>query len=147
MTREDYDRILEEAFSFLIAEFGYSSQPARTGGGLFGSGLHKTFTRGRQTIALLVGDADSQLFCNVFFSDGDDMQVEPSRRLYRQRTLGFLLMRKGVDFNVAGTGSPASDATVRVVLVGVGRLVQGCGVGVVAGALSCLASFVCAVKR
>ena len=147
MTREDYDRILEEAFSFLIAEFGYSSQPARTGGGLFGSGLHKTFTRGRQTIALLVGDADSQLFCNVFFSDGDDMQVEPSRRLYRQRTLGFLLMRKGVDFNVAGTGSPASDATVKEALVAVGNLVKEHAIDVVDGDFSAFPELVYAVHH
>jgi hypothetical protein len=37
MTLEDYDRILEEAFSFLISEFSYSSQPAQSGGGRFGS--------------------------------------------------------------------------------------------------------------
>ncbi|MGH8238036.1 MAG: hypothetical protein ACREXP_13585 [Steroidobacteraceae bacterium] len=97
MTLEDFDRILEEGFAFLISEFNYSSQPARGGGGRFGSGFHKAFTRDRQTIEMLIGDWDSQLFCNVVFSDGDDAQVEPSRRHYRQRTLYFLLKRQGVD--------------------------------------------------
>ena len=135
MTLEDYDRILEEAFSFLISEFSYSSRPARGGGGRFGSGLHKTFRRDRQTITLLIGDADSQLFCNVFFSDGDDEQVEPSRRHYRHRTLYFLLKRKCVDFDHPDMRSLDSDAARRDALVAYGNLVKEHAIDVVVHAI------------
>jgi hypothetical protein len=147
MTLEDYDRILEEAFSFLISQFGYSSQPARGGGGRFGSGLQKAFTRVRQTIAVSIGDADSQLFCNVFFSDGDDAQVEPSRRHYRHRTLDLLLKRKRVDFDHPDTRSLNSDAAKREALLAYGNLVREHAIDVVNGDFSAFPELVYVVHH
>jgi hypothetical protein len=147
MTLEDYDRILEEAFSFLISEFGYSSQPARAGGGRFGSGLHKAFTRDRQTVEMLIGDCDSQLFCDVFFSDGDEAQVEPSRRHYRQRTLYLLLERKCVDFEHPDTRSVDCDAAIKDALVAYGNLVKEHAIDVVNGDFSAFPELVYVVHH
>lgn len=133
MTLEEYDRILEEAFCFLISDYSYSSHPAQSGGGRFGSGFHKTFTRDRQTITLLIGDADSQVFCDVLFSDGEDAQVEPSRRHFRYRTLYFLLQRKCVDFDPPDIRSLDSDAAKRAALVACGSLVKEHAIDVVNG--------------
>jgi hypothetical protein len=147
MTLEDYDRILEDAFSFLISEFSYSSQPAQSGGGRFGSGLTKTFTRGRQTITLLIGDADSQVFCDVFFSDGQDAQVKPARSHFRHRSLYFLLKRKCVDLDLPDKGSLDSDAAKRDALVACGNLVKEHALDVVNGDFSAFPELVYVVQH
>lgn len=147
MTLEEYDRILEGVFSFLISDFGYSSQPAQSGGGRFGSGLHKVFTRGRQTVTLLIGDADSHDFCSVFFSDGEDAQVEPSRRYFRDRGLYFLLQRKCIDFDLPDKGSLDSDAAKRDALAAYGNLVKVHAIDVVNGDFSAFPELVYVVHH
>lgn len=147
MTFQEYDRILGEAFSFLISNFGYSSQPTQSGGDRFGSALRKTFTRDRQTITLWIGDADSRIFCDVFFSDGEDAQVEPSRCHFRHRSLYFLLRRKCVDFDLPDTGSLDSDAAKRDALVACGNLVREHAIDVVNGDFSAFPQLVYVVHH
>src|SRR5262245_36693967 len=135
MILEEYDRILEEAFSFLTSDFGYSSEPARSGGGRFGSGFHKKFARQNLTITLLVGDADSTAFCSVFFSDGDDAKLELPRCHFRQRTLGFLLLRKDVSHD-PGAEDLNSDAAKKDALFAYANLVKEYALDVVQGDFS-----------
>lgn len=136
MTLEEYDRVLEEAFSFLTSGFGYSSEPAKSGGGRFGSGIHKRFSRQSCTITLLVADVDSRIFCNVFFSDGDDVQLEASRRRFRQRTLPFLLARKNLSFDDPCVKGIDSDSAKKDALFAYGKLVKECALDVVQGDFS-----------
>jgi hypothetical protein len=136
MTLQEYDRILEEAFSFLKSGFGYSSEPSKSGGGRFGSGFHKRFSRQNLSITLLIGDADSQIFCHVFFSDGDDAKLEPSRRRFRQRTLGLLLSRKSLSFDDPCLEDLASDSAKVEALFAYGNLVKDYALDVVQGDFS-----------
>lgn len=147
MTLEEYDLILEEAFSFLISNFGYSSQPVQSGGGRFGSGLRKTFTRDRQAITLLIGDVDSNIFCDVLFSDGGDVRVEPSRCHFRHRSLYFLLQRKCVDFDLPGKESFDSDAAKIDALVACGNLIREHALDVVNGDFSAFPELVYVVQH
>jgi hypothetical protein len=147
MTFEEYDRILDEAFSFLTSEFGYSSEPAKPGGGRFGSGFQKTFFRQNCTITLLVGDADSRIFCNVFFSDGDDVKVEASRRCYRQRTLDLLLARKNLSFDDPCAYGLDSDSAKAGALVAYANLVKECALDVVQGDFSAFPQLVYIVNH
>lgn len=147
MTLEEYDLILEEAFSFLTLGFGYSSEPAKPGGGRFGSGFHKKLSRQNLTITLLVGDVDSQLFCNVFFSDGDDAKLERSRCLFRQRTLYFLLLRKNVSFDHPSERDLGSGSAKKDALFAYGNLVKGYASDVVQGDFSAFPQLVYVVHH
>lgn len=147
MTLEEYDRILEEAFCFLVSDCNYASQPPQAGGGRFGSGFSKTFTRDRRGITAWIGDADSRLFCDVLFSDGEEAQVEPSRRHFRQRTLFFLLQRKGVEVDFPDIRSLESDEAKRAALIACGNLVKEHAMEIVNGDFSAFPELVYVVQH
>jgi len=136
MTLEDCDQIIEEAFSFLMSDFGYSTEPSTSGGGRFGSGMQKIFSKDRLTITLFIGDVDSQSFCSVFFSDGEAAKVEPSRCHFRQRTLRFLLRRKHLDSDDFDINNHDSDTAKSNALAVYGNLVKKFALDVVQGDFS-----------
>lgn len=91
----DFERVTDEAFSFLSVEHSYAAYPAERGGHL-GSGFVRRFTRASYEIGILFGDADSHHLCSVWFRD--DVGQDIVERSYVQRGLVTLLAQRYAKF-------------------------------------------------
>lgn len=90
MTKEEFESISDEAFSYLVSDFAYSARPTERGGYLK-SGFARRFVKGELTINFLFGDADSSHLCSVWFDDGIAARVQ---RRYADRALSVLLSER-----------------------------------------------------
>jgi len=88
MTEEEFESISDEAFSYLVSDFGYSARPTERGG-LFKSGFVRRFVKGELAINFLFGDVDSSHLCSVWFDDGIADSVQ---RRHKGRSLRILLL-------------------------------------------------------
>jgi hypothetical protein len=82
---KDFERITDDAFSFLSADHGYAALPAERGG-IWGSGFLRRFVRGSYEIAVCFGDADSHHLCSppTLADLSDEMTPEKIIRQYAQ---------------------------------------------------------------
>ena len=91
----DFERVTDEAFSYLCADYGYTASPAERGG-RFGSGFLRRFVRGSYQIAVVFGDADSPHLCVVGLQDDVGQGIAELHHVDRKfsRTSGAKIPRR-----------------------------------------------------
>lgn len=88
---DDFQKVTDEAFSFLTVDHSYTACAAERGGYLE-SGFVRRFVRAPFEIGIVFGDADSQHLCSVGFRD--DIGQNIVERSYMERGLLTLLAQR-----------------------------------------------------
>jgi hypothetical protein len=117
----DFERVTDDAFSFLTADCGYTALAAERGG-MFGSGFVRRFIRGSYQIGVLFGDADSHHLCGVQFQD--DVGQDIAKRNGTARNLVTLLAQRYPEFTHPTRPDLSSGATPTSILSQYGTLLR-----------------------
>jgi hypothetical protein len=129
----DFERVTDEAFSYLSADYGYTASPAERGG-IFGSGFLRRFVRGSCEIAVCFGDADSQHLCTVGFRD--DVGQDIAERSYTSRGLVTLLAQRHPAFVHPTRADLSGELTPGSVVAQYGSLLRDYAIDVIEGDFS-----------
>lgn len=144
MKIEEFEQATNEAFSYLASKYDYNFEAARRGG-YFGSAFVRNFKKDQLTITLVMGDADSHYFCNVFFSDGLDEGVH--KRSYMERSLSILLKTRYPDFRHPSSQELKTPESRIEALYLYGTLIEKYALDVAAGDFSCFPSLTFALHH
>ena len=129
----EFERVTDDAFSFLSAEYGYTALPAGSGG-LFGSGFLRRFVRGSYEIGVGFGDADSHHLCSVEFRD--DVGQDIVERSYTARGLVTLLAQRYPAFAHPTRTDLSNGATPKSILAQYAELLRQYAIDVLEGDFS-----------
>ncbi|GAB1258673.1 hypothetical protein [Aurantivibrio plasticivorans] len=144
MKIEEFEHATNEAFSYLASKYDYNFEAARRGGH-FGSAFVRRFKKDQLVITLLMGDADSHNFCNVFFSDGLDVGVH--KISYMERSLSILLKTRLPDFKHPSSQELKTPESRIEALYLYGSLIEKYALDVVAGDFSCFPTLIFALHH
>lgn len=134
---EDFQRVTDEAFSFLTVDHAYTACSAERGGHL-GSGLVRRFARASYEIGILFSDADSHHLCSVWFRD--DVGQKIVERSYMERGLVTLLARRYPALVHPTRSDLSDDVTPEVVIRQYADLLQKYAIDIVQGDFSAFPS-------
>lgn len=139
MTVDEFASITDDAFSFLISEFGYSAKPPARGG-RFGTGLVREFVKGDLRIVFIFGNADSNRLCSIAFEDGSiNARVQHH---HMQRTLSVLLMDRLPDYRQKTREDLTHENAFADIILEYARLLKDYGADAVRGDFSAFPTLV-----
>jgi hypothetical protein len=132
ITVDEFELITNEAFSFLISDFGYSAKPPKRGGH-FGTALIREFVKGDLRIHFIFGDADSNSLCSIAFDDGVDARVH---RRHMPRTFSILLRNRFPNYRHRTKDDLTHEGSIADVILEYGRLLRDYGTDAIKGDFS-----------
>jgi hypothetical protein len=136
LSLDDFQKVTDEAFSFLMVDHLYTAYPAERGG-RFG-GFVRRFTRASYEIGIIFGDADSQHLCSVWFRDDVGQKIVESS--YMGRDLVTLLARRYPTFAHPTTNDLSDAMTLEVVIRQYADLLRKYAIDIVEGDFSAFPS-------
>jgi hypothetical protein len=131
----DFERVTDEAFSFLTRRYGYAPCPVERGG-LWGTGYLRRYVRDQQEVSVCFGDADSHYLCTVSFRDDAGQANAPQ---YTTRDLATLLVKRYPAFVHPTRSNLSGDTTPESIVRNYGKLVGEYAVDVIEGDFSAFA--------
>ena len=129
----DFERVTDEAFSFLSTDHGYTASPAKRGGHL-GSGFYRGYFRGPYQVGVGFRNADAHHLCAVEFRD--DLGQDIAERSYMARELVTLLAQRYPSFAPPTLADLSRGMTPEGVVVLYAKLVREYALDVVEGDFS-----------
>ena len=138
MTLEDFEAISDEAFSYLVSDFGYSATSPETAG-RFGSGFGRRYVKGDFEICFFYGDVDSSHLCLITFDDGLSEKVQ---RRHMARSLSILLLDRYPEYTHKTIRDVCSEDGARQAIIEYGALLREFGEDAINGDLSAFPTLV-----
>lgn len=138
ITVDEFESVTNEAFSFLISDFGYSAKPPKRGGH-FGTALIRKFVKGDLRIHFNFGDADSHNLCSIAFDAGIDAKVH---RRHMERTLCILLRDRLPNYRHRTRDDLTDENSIADIILEYGRLLRDYGADAVKGDFSAFPTLV-----
>lgn len=138
MTLEEFEAITDEAFSYLLSDFGYSARPPERGG-RFMSGFVRRYVKSGFAIHFLFGDADSSHLCSITFDDG---VAERVLRRHMARTLSTLLLDRHPDYVHKSSRDVTDETSAAEAILEYGKLLREFGEDAINGDFSAFPTLV-----
>lgn len=132
MTLDDFEAISDEAFSYLVSDFGYSAESPEVSG-RFGTGFGRRYSKGNLAIYFLYGDVDSTHLCSITFADGLPERV---KRRHMARALSVLLSDRYPEYAHKTTRHITSEDSAKEIIFEYAKLLREFGEDAINGDFS-----------